>query len=147
MHRFIPALLKIKGFKIGELPVDHRPRQTGRTKYNWARGLKGILDMVSVWFWTKYAARPLHLFGGVGILLIVVSLAAAAVAVSQKILLGQDLSDTALTTIAFFVFLVGIQFFVFGLLGDITLKTYFSASRDRRYDVKESLENHENSRS
>ncbi len=146
MHRFIPALLKIKGFTVGELRVNHRPRQAGQTKYNWARGLKGILDMFSVWFWTKYASRPLHLFGSIGVSFIILSIALGALAVYQKVSLGQDLSDTVLTTIAFFVFLVGLQFFVFGLLGDIVLKTYFAATADRRYDIKETAENHENSR-
>jgi len=147
MHRFIPALLKIKGFAVGEIVVNHRPRQVGQTKYNWARGLKGILDMFSVWFWTKYSSRPLHLFGSIGILLTLISIFFGGLTLYQKLFTGQDLSDTALTTIAFFVFLAGIQFFVFGLLGDISLKTYFSASPDCRYDIKEEVENHENSRS
>ena len=73
MHRFVPALLRIKGFKIGELEVNHRPRVNGKTKYNWRRGIKGILDMISVWFWKKYASRPLHLFGGFGFFLIFIS--------------------------------------------------------------------------
>ena len=68
MHRFIPAILKIKGFKIGEIVVNHRPRTRGTTKYNWRRGVKGGIDMISVWFWHKYAVRPLHLLGGMGFL-------------------------------------------------------------------------------
>ncbi|MEK7208937.1 MAG: glycosyltransferase family 2 protein [Patescibacteria group bacterium] len=144
MHRFIPALLKIKGFTIGELPVNHRPRRAGQTKYTWARGLKGILDMMAVWFWTKYAGRPLHLFGGLGILLIGLATLGGGVAVYQKIFAGQDLSSTALMPLALFVFLIGVQFLVFGLLGDIVLKTYFATSKDTRYDIKESLENYEN---
>lgn len=147
MHRFIPALLKIKGFTVGELPVNHRPRRAGRTKYNWARGLKGILDMMAVWFWTKYAGRPLHLFGGLGAFLIGLATVAGGVAVYQKIFVGQDLSSTALTPLALFVFLIGVQFLVFGLLGDIVLKTYFATSKDTRYDIRETAENYENSRS
>lgn len=65
-HRFIPALLKIKGFKIGEIVVNHRARTSGYTKYNWHRTIKGFVDMISVWFWNKYATRPLHLLGGLG---------------------------------------------------------------------------------
>lgn len=63
-HRFIPALLKIKGFSIGEVVVHHRPRTAGKTKYNWRRTIKGFVDMISVWFWSKFASRPLHLMGG-----------------------------------------------------------------------------------
>ena len=64
-HRFIPAILKIKGFTVGEYVVHHRPRTSGKTKYNWKRTFKGFVDMVSVWFWNKYATRPLHLLGGI----------------------------------------------------------------------------------
>lgn len=65
-HRFIPAILKIKGFKVGEVVVNHRPRTAGKTKYNWKRTIKGFVDMISVWFWNKYSTRPLHLLGGMG---------------------------------------------------------------------------------
>ena len=62
-HRFIPAILEIKGFKVGEIVVNHRARMSGKTKYNWKRTVKGFVDMISVWFWHKYASRPLHLLG------------------------------------------------------------------------------------
>jgi glycosyltransferase involved in cell wall biosynthesis len=68
MHRFIPAILEIDGFKVGEVKVSHRPRVHGKTKYNWRRGVKGLVDMISIWFWRKYATRPVHLFGGGGII-------------------------------------------------------------------------------
>lgn len=141
MHRFIPALLKIKGYKIGELEVDHRPRQTGQTKYNWRRGIKGNLDMISIWFWKKYASRPLHLFGSFGLLLFLISFLAGLWAVYGKIFYNQDLSDTALTQLAMFGFLIGIQFFVFGLLADMLSKNYFAVTKDKVYDIKEIIEN------
>ena len=141
MHRFIPALLKIKGYKIGELEVDHRPRQTGQTKYNWRRGIKGNLDMISIWFWKKYASRPLHLFGSFGLLLFLISFLAGLWAVYGKIFCNQDLSDTILTELAMFGFLIGIQFFVFGLLADMLSKNYFAATKDKVYDIKEIIEN------
>ena len=67
MHRFIPALLKIKGYAVGEIVVAHRPRTAGKTKYNWKRTFKDFVDMISVWFWNKYSVRPLHMLGGIGI--------------------------------------------------------------------------------
>ena len=67
-HRFIPAILQIKGFRVGEMVVNHRARTSGKTKYNWHRTIKGLVDMVSVWFWNKYASRPLHILGALGIL-------------------------------------------------------------------------------
>jgi len=141
MHRFIPALLKIKGFMIGEIVVNHRPRKTGKTKYNWTRGFRGILDMLSVWFWKKYASRPLHLFGGFGVLLIIVSIFAGMWAIYEKLFYGLDLSDTALTQLALFGFLIGIQFFVFGLIVDILSKNYFAVTKDKVYDVQEIIKN------
>ena len=140
MHRFIPAILKIKGFKIGEMVVNHRPRTTGKTKYNWKRGIKGILDMFSVWFWKKYANRPLHLFGGLGILLIFISFISGLLAVCKKIFLDQDLSDTALTELSMFGFFTGIMFFIFGLLADILSKNYFAIRNEEAYSIKEVIE-------
>lgn len=140
MHRFIPAVLKIKGFKIGEEVVDHRARTTGKTKYNWKRGVKGILDMFAVAFWQKYAARPLHLFGGAGVVLMVVSFVSGFMAVLKKILHGQDLSNSAMTDLSMFGFFMGVILLCFGLIGDILMRTYYGVSNDMPYDVKEVVE-------
>jgi glycosyltransferase involved in cell wall biosynthesis len=141
MHRFIPAILKIKGFKAGEIEVSHRPRTNGKTKYTWTRGIRGILDMMSVWFWKKYADRPLHLFGGVGVILIIISIISGLIAIYQKIFIGIDLSDTILTDLSLFGFLISIQFLVFGLLADILSKNYFASTKDKTYDIVEIIEN------
>jgi hypothetical protein len=137
MHRFIPALLKVKGFTIGELPVKHHQRKTGKTKYDWKRGVKGFLDILSIWFWKKYANRPLHLFGSLGMFLIIISILAGIWASYEKIFWGVSLSDTALTELTLTCFLIGIQFFAFGLLADIISKIYYSNTRDTIYDIKE----------
>jgi len=141
MHRFIPAILKIKGFRIGEEVVDHRARTTGSTKYNWKRGVKGILDMFSVWFWHKYAARPLHLFGGVGVALMMISAFAGVMALYKKFFAFQDLSNSAMTNLSMFGFFIGLLLFVFGLVSDMLTKIYFGATLDRPYDVREVIEN------
>jgi glycosyltransferase involved in cell wall biosynthesis len=141
MHRFIPAILKINGFKIGELPVQHHPRTTGRTKYNFKRGIKGILDMFAVWFWKKYVNRPLHLFGAIGLFLIFLSVLAGLWLTYIKIFKGQSLSDTAVTILAPIGFLMGVQFFIFGLLADILSKNYHAVKKERVYVIKEIIEN------
>lgn len=141
MHRFIPALLKIKGFKIGEIEVHHRMRQGGVTKYNWQRGIRGILDMVSVWFWKKYANRPLHLFGTIGGFLVTVSVLALSVALYDKVMYQIDLSNTAWTMFAMFGFFIGIQMIISGLLADIMSKNYYGSTRDKVYLVREELNN------
>jgi len=141
IDRFIPALLKIKGFKVGEIEVNHRPRLSGKSKFNWTRGLKGGLDMFSVFFWRKYANRPMHLFGVIAVMLIFISIISALVAFYLKIFLSHDLSDTLLPIFAMFGFLIGIQFFVFGLLADILSKNYFSVTKDKIYDIQNIIEN------
>jgi glycosyltransferase involved in cell wall biosynthesis len=140
MHRFIPAILKIKGFTVGEVVVAHRERGTGVTKYNWKRGMRGILDMVSVWFWKKYANRPLHLFGSFGVTLIILSIGALGIAMYQKIFHHTDLSNTAWTMFAMFGFFIGIQMAISGLMADIMSKNYFASTRDRSYLVREEIE-------
>ena len=140
MHRFIPAILKIKGFKIGEIVVNHRLRVSGHTKYNWQRSLKGFVDMLSVWFWNKFAVRPLHLLGGMGL----VSIVCGILSSFYTLLLyftGQNLSNTAWPILAAFFLLTGVQLFVSGLLADFLSKTYYETTRDRPYHVKQVTEN------
>lgn len=140
VHRFIPALLKVRGFKVGELVVRHHKRRTGKTKYNWKRGVKGLLDILSIWFWKKYANRPLHLFGSIGIFLLAVSVGFGLWASYKKIFLGISLSDTVLTDLTIAGFLIGIQFFLFALLADIVSKIYYSTTKDSTYDIKEVID-------
>jgi len=141
MHRFIPALLIIKGFRVGEMVVNHRPRTTGVTKYNWKRGIKGNLDMMAIWFWKKFSNRPLHLFGGMGLCLVFVSFCLGAVLIYDRVSKNVDLSNTALTTFTLFTFLVGVQFFVFGLMADILSKIYYTKTSDKPYLIRDIIEN------
>jgi len=139
MHRFIPAVLKIKGFKIGECIVSHRPRTTGKTKYGWKRGFKGLIDMVSVWFWHKYAVRPLHLLGGLGAAFFLAGLAVSAIGVFFY-MAGIELFRFFLPVLASSLFISGIQFFLFGLIADMMSKSYFETTSDQSYSVKEVFE-------
>jgi len=140
MHRFIPALLRIKGFTIGEVEVNHRARTAGVTKYNWQRTIKGLIDMVSVWFWNKFATRPLHLLGGAGLFLIILgSLSGFATLIS--FFAGQGMSESAWPMLTMFLTLTGIQLFVSGLIADIIVKSYFENTEDRPYSIKEIIEN------
>lgn len=140
MHRFIPAILKIKGFKIGEVIVNHRARIAGVTKYNWRRTFKGLIDMISVWFWNKYSVRPLHLLGGIGLFFIGVSFITGSTAF-YKFLMGHDASNSAWLLLTMFLFLGGIQFFISGLLGDIMVKSYYERTKDSSYSIKTITEN------
>jgi glycosyltransferase involved in cell wall biosynthesis len=141
MHRFIPALLKIQGFKIGEIVVTHHPRKHGVTKYNWKRGVKGIVDMISVWFWKKYANRPLHLFGGVGFVFFLLGVLMAIWLVIARLFFAFYLANRIWPLVSLFLILMGIQLFVSGLLADIATKNYYKAQGKMNYRVKEIIEN------
>ena len=142
-HRFIPAILKIKGFSVGEVVVHHRPRTSGRTKYNWKRTFKGFVDMISVWFWNKYAARPLHLLGGMGILFMLLGGGCGLWSV-LLFLGGRKMSNNIIPPIltVFFV-IMGVLMFVFGLMSEILVKIYFGVHVDQSYSIKEKIENKE----
>jgi len=135
MHRFIPALLKIKGFTIGEIVVNHRPRVAGKTKYNWKRTFKGLIDMIGVWFWHKFAVRPMHLLGSLGIISLLIgglfSIWTLVIFIS-----GQSLSRTfqPVLTLAFLV--VGVFLFLLGLMSDMLTRIYYGSKIDMPYSIK-----------
>lgn len=139
-HRFIPAILKIKGFRIGEVVVNHRPRTAGKTKYNWKRTIKGFVDMISVWFWSKYASRPLHLLGGVGILFMLLGGACgiwSIVLFAQGYKMSNNIIPPILTV---FFIIIGLLMFVFGLMSEILVKIYYGVHVDTSYSIKEIAE-------
>ncbi|MFA5871127.1 MAG: glycosyltransferase family 2 protein [Parcubacteria group bacterium] len=141
MHRFIPALLKVQGFKVAEVKVSHHPRTHGVSKYNWKRGVKGFVDMISVWFWKKYANRPLHLFGAGGLIIFTAGVAFGLALIIARIFYAVPLSNKIWPLIAVFLVLMGVQLFIFGLLGDILVKNYYKAQGKMNYKIKEIIDN------
>ncbi len=136
-HRFIPAILEIKGFRVGEVVVNHRPRVAGKTKYNWKRTVKGFVDMISVWFWNKYATRPLHLLGGLGFLFLLMGSGCgiwSIVLYSMGKKMANNIFPPLLTV---FFIIVGILLFIFGLMSEILIKTYYGTNVDSSYSIKE----------
>lgn len=139
-HRFIPALLRIKGFRVGEVVVNHRPRIEGKTKYNWKRTIKGFVDMISVWFWNKYAARPLHILGGMGMFFSGLGLGCGLWSIIL-FLQGRKMSDNIFPPLlTIFFIIIGLLLFVFGLMSEILIKTYYGIHVDSSYSVKEVVE-------
>ncbi|MBR6771130.1 MAG: glycosyltransferase family 2 protein [Lachnospiraceae bacterium] len=139
-HRFIPALLKIKGFKVGEVVVNHRPRTQGTTKYNWHRTVKGFVDMISVWFWNKYATRPLHILGGFGILSLGMGFGCGIWSILLFIQ-GYKMSNNIIPVIlTVFFIIIGLLMFILGLMSEIMIKTYYGVHVDTPYSVKETVE-------
>lgn len=136
MHRFIPALLKIQGFRIGEVDVNHRPRLNGTSKYSISRVLRGFLDMISLWFVGKYSLRPLHLFGTLGFFLVFLSMLFGVLTLIDYSH-GQDLSETYLPNLTTFTFLFGLIFIIFGLSLDLQIRSYYEQSGTKPYKIKE----------
>ena len=136
MHRFIPALLKIKGYAVGEIVVAHRPRTAGKTKYNWKRTFKGFVDMISVWFWNKYSVRPLHMLVGIGICFLFLGFICAVWSVilfASGFKMSNNIMPPLLTVL--FV-IIGVMMFIFGLMSDVINKTYYGIGIDHPYSIK-----------
>jgi glycosyltransferase involved in cell wall biosynthesis len=138
MHRFIPALLQWRGFKITELPVKHHPRKYGKTKYSMKRVIKGMLDMIVVKFWMGYSARPIHLFGGFGILMGLIGFVIALYLVIVKLFYGQGIANRPLLLLAALLMILGVQFLIFGVLADIMIKVYYGEKR-KSYSIEKIL--------
>lgn len=140
-HRFIPAILEMKGYKVGEIEVHHRPRTAGKTKYNWRRIIKGFVDMISVWFWNKYITRPLHLMGGLGMIFLISGFGCGMWSIAL-FTIGRKMSNNIfppLLTVFFIV--IGLLLFIFGLMSEILMKIYYGTQKDESYSVKEIIDN------
>jgi glycosyltransferase involved in cell wall biosynthesis len=137
MHRFIPAILELQGYKISEVKVSHHPRLHGKTKYNWKRALKGLVDMIEIWFWRKYSSRPLHLFGGGGILIFMIGMGILIWMAVEKIFFGVSIAERIWPLIGAFLLMIGVQIFIFGLLAGILMKNYYKERGEMNYSIKE----------
>ena len=136
LHRYIPVLASRKGFSVGEIEVEHHARAHGTSKYGWDRFYKGLLDLITVLFITKYTRRPLHLFGliGLGSLAIGFGINLYLAYVWTK---GESLSNRPLLLLGVLLMLLGIQVLTTGLVGEmITLKNFH---RSDTYSVRERL--------
>ena len=140
MHRFMPALLMLDGFRVAEVKVSHHPRIHGVTKYNWKRGVKGFVDMIAIWFWRKYSYRPIHLFGGAGILLSFLGTIILLWMLVEKFVMGNAIGDRLWPIAGIFFVLMGVQLFVAGLLADMLVRNYYQAHSRMNYSVRNTRE-------
>jgi dolichol-phosphate mannosyltransferase len=118
LHRFIPVLAHERGYRVGELPVNHRPREHGRSRYGLERYLRGFLDLLTVTFIGRYRQRPLHLFGGLGLGMALLGFAVLVYLTVVK-LTGHAIGERPLLTLGVLLVVVGLQFFSLGLLGEL----------------------------
>lgn len=137
MHRFMPALLALDGFRVSEVKVSHHPRVHGVTKYNWRRAVKGFVDMIAIWFWRKYSHRPIHLFGGGGIVLSVIGSGILLWMLIEKLVFKASLAERLWPLIGIFFVLIGVQLFIYGLLADIIVRNYYHMRSRMNYSIRE----------
>lgn len=140
MHRFIPALLQLEGFRVSEVKVSHHPRIHGVTKYNWKRAVKGFVDMIAIWFWRNYSYRPLHLFGGAGILLSGVGSGILFWMLIEKVLFHASIGERLWPLVGIFCVLMGVQLFVAGLLADIIVRNYYQVRQRMNYTIRTTID-------
>ncbi len=142
MHRYIISLLRWKGFRIGEIVVNHRPRNSGTTKYGYSKAVRGFIDLIYIWFIQKYYQRPLHIFGQAGLLSAFVGIIIEIWMAYERIFKSMDLSGNAWFVLGFFFILMGIMFFSFGITIDLLLKQQLNNSPyEKRYYIRDVIYN------
>jgi glycosyltransferase involved in cell wall biosynthesis len=130
LHRFVPVLAHAEGYRVAELPVNHRPRAHGRSRYGVERYLRGFLDLLTVSFMGRYRHRPLHLFGGLGLVL---GLAGLGILVYMTVLkvAGEAIGHRPLLTLGVLLVVVGLQFFSLGLMSELVTSHHMERRRER----------------
>jgi glycosyltransferase involved in cell wall biosynthesis len=135
LHRYIPVLASRRGFRVGELSVRHFARRAGTSKYGWDRLYKGLLDLLTVLFITKYTRRPLHLFGVIGLVSFGVGFAVDAWLAWLWAFRGESLSNRPLLFLGVLLMLAGLQVLTTGLLAE--MMTHKTFRRTDSYSIKE----------
>jgi glycosyltransferase involved in cell wall biosynthesis len=130
LHRFIPVLAHYRGFRIAELPVNHRPREHGRSRYGVERYLRGFLDLLTVSFIGRYRHRPLHLFGGLGLVLGLIGVAVLVYLTVVKAL-GHAIGQRPLLLLGVLLVVIGMQFFSLGLISEMITSHHEERARER----------------
>ncbi|WP_026753543.1 glycosyltransferase family 2 protein [Sediminibacter sp. Hel_I_10] len=145
MHRYIPVLAKNAGFiKIGEKVVQHQARKYGETKFGMDRFVKGFLDLITIWFISRFGKRPMHLFGALGVIMFAIGFGFSLYLGVDKLFLnptGRLITQRPQFYIALSTMIIGTQFFVAGFLGEIILRT---KRNEKRYLIGQELNFHSN---
>ena len=136
MHRFIPAIASWMGITIVEVETHHRPRRFGRSKYGITRTVRVVLDLITVKFLLSFATRPIQVFGMLGMGAVGTGVAIGAYLTALKLFLGAQIGGRPLLFLAVLLIVVGVQFVVMGLLGEMLVRVYHESQRKPIYMVK-----------
>jgi len=136
MHRFIPALAAERGAKIAEVPVNHRARRFGNSKYGISRTIRVLLDLLTVKFLLGYSKRPIHFFGTIGLASGGIGMLTLAYVIYQRLFLAIPMGSRPLSLLAVMCVLIGLQFLVFGLLAEVLARTYYESQDKPIYVVR-----------
>jgi len=135
LHRFLPVLAIIEGARIKEIKVNQRSRQYGSSKYGIDRTFRVLMDLLTVWFMTKFLTRPMYGFGFVGIISILISFAMSSYLIVLKIM-GEDIGNRPLLMFALILGITGVQLFSFGLLSELLIRTYHESQSRPIYRIR-----------
>jgi glycosyltransferase involved in cell wall biosynthesis len=136
MHRFIPALAAEYGAKIAEVPVNHRARIHGESKYGISRTIRVILDLLTVKFLLGYSKRPIHLFGSIGLLSGGLGGLLLAFMTMEKLVFQVPMGNRPLLMLGVLLIILGVQFLVFGLLAEVLARTYHESQEKPIYHIR-----------
>lgn len=135
LHRFIPVLAKQEGAKMVEVDVKHHPRIHGTSKYGLSRTFKVMADLILMLFFQKYFQRPIHLFGGLGLLAFFLGAIINVYLLTLK-LLGEDIWGRPILILGFILILGGIQLITTGIIAELIVRTYFESQDKKTYRIK-----------
>jgi len=136
MHRFITLLAHLEGAQIKQVPVKHHARNAGVSKYGLERVFKVVADMMLLLFIRKYFQRPIHLFGILGVLLIILGIFINIYLLIVKLVYGQDIGSRPLLIFGMMFILAGIQLFTIGIVMELLIRTYYESQNKRPYRIK-----------
>lgn len=136
MHRFIPAYAGWVGATIIEVPVQHHARLYGQAKYGLERTAKVILDLFTVKFLISYSSKPIYLFGGTGLVLIVLSSINLLVLVLRRVTLGEHMIRSPLLLMSVMLFILGFQSILLGLIAELMVRTYYESQAKSTYSIR-----------
>ncbi len=142
LHRFIPAVASWYGVSVAEVPVRDNARFSGRSKYGrgLARAPRVLLDLITLRFLLHYATRPIHVFGGLGFLMVGAGTLAGLYLTAVKVIGGADIGNRPLLQLALLLVVVGVQFVSMGLLGELVVRTYHESQDKPIYTVRSVLD-------